>query len=67
LFNVDRFYWIAVEKEAPHNVTVYMQSADAAQKSDFYLSELIKKWKAWDGNPKSYSDFILNLNLPKWA
>jgi len=44
-----------------------MQSADAAQKSDHYLSQLIKKWNAWDGNPKAYSDDILTLDLPRWA
>ena len=67
LFQVDRFYWIAVEKDAPFNVTVFMQSEDAAKKSDHYLTTLIKKWKAWVGKPQPYSSEILNLDLPRWA
>ena len=67
LFQVERFYWIAVEKEAPYNVTVFAQSDDAAKKSDHYLNTLIQNWKAWDGKAKSYSNEILNLDLPRWA
>jgi len=67
LCEVDRFYWIVVEKSAPFNVSVYMQSPDAMQKSDYHLKSLIDKWKAWDGKPKSYSDEIMTLDLPRWA
>ena len=67
LFGVDRFYWIAVEKEAPFNVTVFMQSEDAANKSDHYLNTLLTKWKAWDGKSQPYSNEVLTLDLPRWA
>jgi hypothetical protein len=67
LFNVDRFYWVAMEKNAPHNVSVYMQSEEAFHKAKHRLLTLIDEWSKWDGRPCSYSAEIMILNLPRWA
>ena len=67
LLNVERFYWVVVEKESPYNVAVFMQSEDAAKKSDHYLNTLTEKWKAWNGSPQTYSKEIQVLDLPRWA
>ena len=67
LFDVERFYWVAVESKAPHCVTVYQQSQKAAEAADMRLSMLIERWKKWDGKPASYFDGIQMLDLPAWA
>lgn len=67
LFGVDRFYWIAVEKTAPYNVAVYMQSQEAYLKASHRLKNLIQAWDEWDGKPCSYGTEIFELNLPRWA
>ena len=67
LWEVPHFYWIAVETEAPWNVQVFKQDADALAKSDQTLRNLIHRWKRWDGKPASYTQGIENLELPKWA
>lgn len=67
LFNVQRFYWIAVEKAPPYNVAVYMQSEIAHHKADKRLMTLVEMWNGWDGKPQSYAETILTLNLPSWA
>lgn len=67
LFGVDRFYWIAIEKSPPYNVAVYMQSEESAIKAKHHLIQLIKEWDNWDGKPRSYSNEVFSLNLPRWA
>ena len=67
LFNVDRFYWIAVEKNPPYNVSVFMQSEEAFYKARKHLFDLVRRWDNWDGLPQSYSKGVFTLNLPKWA
>lgn len=67
LFSVDRFYWICVEKKAPYNVCVYQQSDRAAKIADQQLLELVKNWKAWDGDHQSYAKEVVVLDLPRWA
>lgn len=67
LFGVDRFYWICVEKNAPHNVCVYQQSDRAARAADQTLRSLIQDWKQWDGSPASYANKAITLDLPRWA
>jgi exodeoxyribonuclease VIII len=67
LFGADRFYWIAIEKNPPYNVAVYMQSQEAFFKAQHRLKSLIQQWDEWDGKPMSYSDNVFMLNLPKWA
>ena len=67
LFGKDRFYWVAMEKNAPHNVSVYMQSEEAFLMARHRLMRLIDAWKEWDGKPRSYSNEVLMLNLPRWA
>lgn len=67
LFEVQHFYWVAVETEAPWNVMVYRQHPDALAKSDQQLLQLIQAWKDWDGTPSSYRPQILDLELPRWA
>lgn len=63
-----KFFWIAVEKEAPYNVGVYMQSEEAYYKSVNELSELVRAWKEWDGAARSYNDNqAMELSLPRWA
>lgn len=67
LFGVDRFYWIAVEKNPPYNVSVFMQSMDAFYKARKHLFDLVSNWDKWDGLPQSYSKEVFTLNLPRWA
>ena len=67
LTGVDRFYWLCVESDDPHNVAVYMQSKEAQEQSTFRLLELIREWSAWDGKPANYSNEIMLLEYPKWA
>lgn len=67
LFQVTDFFWIAVEKERPHNVAVYVQSLDAERKALNKFFWLMDAWHKWDGTPQSYSDKAIELNLPRWA
>lgn len=67
VFNVDKFFWIAVETSAPFNVQVYQQSEEAKLYSDRRLYNLIQQYQRWDGNPQGYSSQILQLDLPRWA
>jgi hypothetical protein len=67
LWEVPHFYWIAVETEAPWNVQVFKQDAQALAKSTDTLHALIHRWVKWDGKPASYSPEIQSLELPKWA
>lgn len=67
IWQVDYFYWIAVETEAPWNVMVYRQHADSLAKSTEVLRSLIRRWRDWDGKPASYTDGIQDLELPRWA
>lgn len=67
LFGVQKFYWIAIEKNAPYNVAVYQQSQDAFMKAKHHLESLVRQWDAWDGKPQSYGNEVFMLNLPKWA
>jgi len=61
------FYWIAMEKNAPYNVTVYRQTEDARIKAGQHVQQLTKKFIAWDGQPEGYSNQIIDINLPSWA
>lgn len=67
LWNVDEFFWIVVETEAPWNVVVYKQDDASNDKADAKLMGLIAAWQAWDGKPASYADKVLTLSLPPWA
>lgn len=67
IFNCERFYWIAVEKDAPYNVAVYAQDADANRKALRRVVGLAEKFQEWDGEPRGYFDGIATLNLPRWA
>lgn len=67
LFNVPKFFWIAIEKDEPFNVSVFEQSEDAKRKSMMYLDRLIEDFKNWDGNAGSYTKTIDKLDLPSWA
>lgn len=67
LFDVERFYWIAVEKDSPYSVAVYQQSDRAAEWAENRLRELIQKWQDWDGSPQTYFNGIQTLDLPRWA
>lgn len=62
------FYWIAVEKEAPHNVVIYKQSDDAYHRTCALIQNAVDRFKAWDGKPEGYQlqpGYI--LDLPRWA
>lgn len=62
------FRWIAVETSAPYNVQVYEQDEESYERSRVRLKHLVERFKAWDGEPESYTrDNILPLSLPAWA
>jgi hypothetical protein len=62
-----RFCWIAVEKNPPYNVSVFVQSEEAFKISESYLSILVDKFIHWDGQPQGYSDSeFFELDLPPW-
>lgn len=67
LFGVVNFYWIVVESDKPHNVSVFEQDTTAATRADARLRELIERWNEWDGSPQPYTTELVNLTLPKWA
>lgn len=68
LTNADRFYWVCVETEMPHNVAVYYQTDKAYELSVIKLVEMITRWKDWDGRPSSYgNEEMIPLDLPNWA
>lgn len=67
LFNVERFYWVAVEKNNPHNCAVYMQSERAGRLALTRLQNGIEAFKAWDGRGQSYSNETQILEMPSWA
>jgi exodeoxyribonuclease VIII len=67
LFDVDRFYWIAVETKAPFNVAVYSPSQRSLDKGREALLEGIRNFKNWDGTPQGYSNTVIELDLPGWA
>jgi exodeoxyribonuclease VIII len=64
---VENFYWIAVETEAPFNVSVFRQSDFAGEWAAQRLLSLLEKWEAWDGEPSGYSNHCINLELPQWV
>jgi exodeoxyribonuclease VIII len=63
----DQFRWLAIEKTAPYNVMVYDISPDALYWSKARLKTLVSKFKLWDGSPESYSNEVVNLELPSWV
>ncbi len=65
--NVQDYYWIAVETEAPFNVSVYKQSQDALTSATDRMFNLIEQWKVWDGSPQGYQNSIKEIGLPRWA
>lgn len=67
LFQVKRFFWLAVETSAPFNVQVYEQSENALLLARERLYQLLLKFQDWDGQPQGYSERILHLDLPRWA
>jgi exodeoxyribonuclease VIII len=67
IFGVNLFYWIAVETTAPHNVQVYRQSDRAFEQANKFLANLVSSFRGWDGSPTGYGDYIMDLDLPKWA
>jgi len=67
LLGLDCFYWVAMEKNSPYNVAVYRQSKEAAEKAAIRIENLVRQFIEWDGMPQSYSNDIIELNLPRWA
>lgn len=67
LFAKSRFYWIAVEKNNPFNVAVYLQSERAGNLGWERLKTGIELFKAWDGTAGSYSNEVTTLEMPSWA
>jgi len=67
IWGVETFYFIVVETTAPYNTCVFKQSADARDRADDNLMRLVQEWEAWDGKPRTYTDNIQTLNLPRWA
>lgn len=62
------FYWIAIEKEAPHNVQVYKQSDAAYHRTVALIYRTVDKFKAWNGEPEGYNVKPgYELDLPQWA
>ena len=62
-----RFGWIAIETKAPYNVTKFVQSEDAFQRSAARLGKLVQAFIEWDGNPQGYTSQEITLDLPRWA
>ena len=56
LAEVDRFYWIAAEKESPFEIGVYLASDETLDFGKKLLDEWIDAYKEWDGMPLSYSN-----------
>ena len=63
----NRFYWIAMETSAPHNVAVYQQSDAAYEKARRRVLSLLSQFEEWDGQPGNYFEGIKTLDLPAWA
>lgn len=66
LTGCQEYYWIAVESAAPYNVSVYRPTPLSIGAASAYLSQLIERFKAWDGKPKGYGENIYDLDLPPW-
>lgn len=67
IFDVDKFFWIAIEKDAPFNIMIFEQGQKARQMSDEFLDRAIDRFIAWDGSPGSYESGIIDLDFPAWA
>jgi hypothetical protein len=66
LTDSNRFYWIAVEAAAPYNVAVYKPTHDSLAAAKEYLSQLVERFRKWDGEPVGYGENIYELDLPPW-
>jgi hypothetical protein len=61
------FFFIAVETAPPYNTQVFKQSQSSRKMATHHLHNLIRRWQEWDGAPRTYSNTITELNIPKWA
>lgn len=61
------FRWVALETAPPYNLVIFEQSEDAFTKAAGRVMKLVEQFKAWDGTPRSYTDQITTLDLPRWA
>ena len=67
------YFIIAVETSAPFNVQIYKMSPAFIDKGFAEVSEMVDKFKKWDGTPQGYDYFnplsddgVIDLNLPQW-
>lgn len=67
IFDRERFYFITVETQAPYNTQVFIQDERSARLADRHLVDLVDRWKAWNGEPETYSTEITQLQMPSWA
>ena len=67
------YFIIAVETSAPFNVQIYKISPAFIDKGFADVSNMVTKFKSWDGTPQGYDYFsplsedgVIDLTLPEW-
>ena len=60
------FFWLAIERDAPHNVAVYKLDPLDYWRVRERLTYLIGQFVNWDGEPQTYYDGIQKMSLPDW-
>jgi exodeoxyribonuclease VIII len=58
------FAWIVVETVEPFNVAVYRPHPHSIEMAGAYLTDLIERWKEWDGSEGGYPEAM--IQLPNW-
>jgi len=58
------FAWIVVETVDPFNVAVYRPHPHSIEMAGAYLTDLIERWKEWDGSEGGYPEAM--IQLPNW-
>jgi hypothetical protein len=68
-FNLDRFVWIAVEKEYPHGVAVYISDTGIRRRGQSARARNLNAYAECQasGNWPAYPDIVNAIELPRWA